>query len=411
MMPRRLLAVLLLCLLAPASAQALSQRATVLHKGGVNDGDTIIVKLAGQTKVIRFLGVQAFELTAYNNDNPSKWRGECNAVAAARFVLKEVRAARYQVRLSSAAPKTDSRQRLIRRIEVLIGGRWRDLGAMLLERGLTLWLHNDSDPQVNDRYNLLEQQAAARGVGLWRPEACGKGPAAAATFGLRIMSDPVGDDPADINGEWVRITNTGPVAVPLTAWYLGDAGPKSERYHFPAGTSIAPGQSITVYNGSGTNTATALYRGLGHTLFENSFNGGGAGDGAYLIDPDGDVRAHTVYPCLLACGDPNQGAVQVRANPIRGPEYVTIKNVSGHPVDLFQYELRVKGNYAFGPSSVLDAGETMQVFVEGSPSDDTRLVRHIGYPGAYMKDSGGTARLSTFDEIDLACDSWGSGHC
>lgn len=412
-MARRLLIAALLLLVpatGTASAQGPTQTATVLERGGVNDGDTILVRLSGRTEVVRLLGVQAFELTTYNNNDPSRWTGECNAVPAARFVLKTLRRAGPRVRLSSPAPRTDSRGRLIRRVEVRLGGRWRDLAAMALRRGLVLWLHHVASEDINRTYSLVQQRAAARGLGLWRPEACGAGPSEGAAFELRIMSDPLGED-TDRNGEWVRITNTSAQGVPLTGWYLGNAGPKAERFRFPAGAAIAPGASLTVFNGAGAATASAFFRDLPNNLFENSFNGGGAGDGAYLLDPDGDVRAHAIYPCLLDCTDPEQGTVQVRANPIRGPEYVTIRNVSDHPVDLYRYQLRVKGAYAFGPDSVLAPGETMRVYIKGRPSEDTRLVRYIGYPGAYMRDAGGTARVSTFDEIDLACESWGDGRC
>lgn len=404
----RLLPFLVVVLLS-GSAQAAAQNAEVLRKGGVNDGDTIIVRADGRTEVIRLLGVQAFELSAYNNDDPTRWRGECHSVPAARFVLATIRRAGYRVRLSSPAPKTDKRGRLIRQVDVRLDGRWRDLGQMLLRRGLVLWLHHVAEAGLNRRYSLAEQTAAAKGVGIFRSRACGAGPAQDASFELRIMSDPIGGDTG--NGEWVRITNTGSRDVALGGWYLGNAGPKAERFRFPADARIAAGGSVTVFNGAGPTGATAFHRGLGHNLFENSDNGNGAGDGAYLLDPDGDVRAHTVYPCLLACSDPDQGALQVRANPIRGPEYVLIRNVSDHPVDLHRHQLRIKGAYPFGPESVLAPGETMQVFVKGDPSQDTRLVRHVGYDGAYMNDAGGSARVSTYDEIDLACDAWGSGRC
>ncbi|MEJ7783644.1 MAG: lamin tail domain-containing protein [Solirubrobacteraceae bacterium] len=406
---QRLLPILVLGLLS-GSAQATTQNAEVLRKGGVNDGDTIIVRLNGRTEVIRFLGVQAFELSTYNNNDPTRWRGECHSVPAARFVLRTIKRAGYRVRLSSPAPRTDTRGRLIRQVDVRLDGRWRDLEQMLLRRGLVMWLHHVAEAGLNRRYSLAQQTAAAKGVGIFRSSACGAGPRQDASFELRIMSDPIGED-TDRNGEWVRITNTGAQAVSLGGWSLGNAGPKAERFRFPAGAGIAAGGSVTVFNGAGTTGVTAFYRDLDHNLFENSDNGNGAGDGAYLLDPDGDVRAHTVYPCLLACSDPNQGALQVRANPIRGPEYVLIRNVSDHPVDLHRYQLRIKGAYPFGPESVLAPGEAMQVFVKGDPSEDTRLVRHIGYDGAYMNDGGGSARVATYDEIDLACDAWGSGRC
>jgi endonuclease YncB( thermonuclease family) len=404
-MPRSLALLLALVFAAPASAQT----ARVVRAHPVNDGDTIFVRIGGGERTIRFLGVQAFELSVYNNANPSKWRGECNSVAAARFVLKTIKRTGYRVRLSSPAPFTDSRNRLVRKVEVRSGGRWRDLSAMLLSRGLVLWLHHIKDQRLNDNYNRLEQSAANRGVGLWDAEQCGAGPVAPPVE-LRVFSDPLGED-TNVNDEWVRVTNTGSVALPLDGWYLGNAGPKAERYRFPPGTVLGAGESFTVHTGSGTNGGGHLYRGLSHTIFENSYNGSGAGDAAYLLDPDGDVRAHTIYPCLVACTDPHVGDVQVTANAVRGPERVDVKNVSATPIDLFGYQLRVKGNYAFDRDSVLAPGETMSVFIKGDPSEDTRLEKHIGYPGAYMRDAGGTARVSTFDEIDLACDFWGDGDC
>jgi endonuclease YncB( thermonuclease family) len=405
-MHRSIALILALAFAAPASAQT----ARVVRAHPVNDGDTIFVRMGGKERTIRFLGVQAFELSVYNNANPSKWRGECHSVQAARFVLKTVKRTGYRVRLSSSAPWTDERGRLVRTVEVREGGRWRDLSAMLLSRGLVLWLHHIKDKDLNERYNRLEQQAAARGAGLWSGDDCGAGPSQEAALQLRVFSDPLGED-TDVNDEWVRVTNTGATAVPLGGWYLGNAGPKSERFPFPAGTTIGPGESLTVHTGNGTGGGGRFYRGIGHTIFENSYNGFGAGDAAYLVDPDGDVRAHMIYPCLFRCTDPRTGDVQVTANAVRGPERVDIRNISDTPIDLFGYQLRVKGNYAFDRDSVLAPGETMSVFIKGDPSEDTRLEKHIGYPGAYMRDAGGTARVSTFDEIDLACDFWGDGDC
>ena len=62
-------------------------------------------------------------------------------------------------------------------------------------------------------------------------------------------------------------------------------------------------------------------------------------------------------------------------------------------------------------AAVLAPGETMEIDVMGSPSSDTRVVRHMGIDGPYLPDRGGAVSVTTFDEIVLACDSWGSGHC
>lgn len=425
-MPRRLLLTLLLGLLAPTTTAAAATGpcfpdgtgptcqidiATVPKTGGVNDGDTIDAIVGGRREHVRFIGVQAMELTRYSV-TPSKRRGECHALAATNLVEKLVRQSHHRVRLTAQHPRRDSRGRLERSVAVRIGGRWRDVGELEMARGLTLWLHNTTETAWNQRYNLLGQQSAAKGIGLFDPTTCGAGPSQDVPLKIWVMSDPIGDDDANINAEYVRIQNrSATTSVSLDGWWLSDAGAKPLRYHFPAGTRLGPGQTLTVHTGSGSNSGLNFYRGLSGTQFENSVNGGGAGDGAYLFDPQGDLRAHMIYPCLVACADPNQGALRVTANAIRGPEYVLIRDVSDHALNLFGDELRLPGGYGFGPDSVLQPGETMQVFVEGDPSDDTRLVRHIGYGGAYLADSGGTAAVTTFDEIVLGCDSWGDGHC
>jgi hypothetical protein len=173
---------------------------------------------------------------------------------------------------------------------------------------------------------------------------------------------------------------------------------------------LEPGHTITVHVGHGQNVGDAFYWGLPGTIFENSVNGGNVGDGAYLFDPQGDLRYDQVYPCLVACTDPLQGAVQITAHAI-GPEYALVRNISSRPIDLYGYELRTPGGYAFGSDSVLQPGEQIEIDVKGNPSRDTHRVRHMGIDGAYLPDSGGALKVTTFDEIVLACDSWGSGHC
>ena len=95
----------------------------------------------------------------------------------------------------------------MRTVEVRLDGRWRDLSAMLLSRGLVLWLHHIKDQRLNETYNRA--RAAGRRA---RRRACGartraaRGPSPDAQLELRVFSDPLGED-TDINDEWVRVTN------------------------------------------------------------------------------------------------------------------------------------------------------------------------------------------------------------
>jgi len=375
----------------------------------INDGDTIGVDIDGDGthKVfqIRFSGIQAMEETRYST-HESQLRGQCHAVAAAREVYRLMRLGHRRVRLTAQDPQTDRLGRLFRNLQVRIRGRWVDVGTDEMRKGLTLWMHVRNETAYNRIYNTLGQQAMHRHIGMWNPTTCGVGPDQDVPLKVWVMSDPLQDDTADT--EWIKIRNQGSSDVPLGHWWVRDSGLR--RYTFPAGTVLRAGHTITVYVGHGPSGPDNFDWGQPGTVFENSINGGDVGDGAYLFDPQGDLRDYMVYPCIVQCSDPLQGAVRVTAHP-DGREYVLVKNVTAQPVDLYGYELRMPGGYAFPPGTVIAPGDTLTVFVEGSPSQDSSDTLHEGVPGAYMPDSGGAVEVTTFDEIDLDCDSWGSGRC
>jgi endonuclease YncB( thermonuclease family) len=378
----------------------------------VNDGDTIDVDLTGDGSrrhyAVRFIGVQAMEETRYSH-TPSKRRGQCHALEATNLVERLMKLGHHRVRLAAQSPRTDSRGRLFRSVAVKIGGRWRDVGEKEMARGATLWMHVAGESAWNRRYNTLGQEAERRHIGLWNPVTCGVGPGQTVPLKMWVMSDPLGPDTMNINTEYIAIRNlSSNQPLPLGRWWVRDSGLR--RFTFPRGTVLAPGHTIIVHSGHGRHQGDAFYWGLPGTIFENSANGGDVGDGAYLFDPKGDLRAYMVYPCLVACSDPNLGAIRVIQHAV-GREYALVRNVSNHAVDLYGYELRTPGGYAFPPGSVLQPGETMEVDVEGDPSTDTPLVRHLGIDGPYLPDRGGAISVTTFDEIVLACDAWGSGHC
>lgn len=90
-----------------------------------------------------------------------------------------------------------------------------------------------------------------------------------------------GDDRENLNGEWVRLTNTGEGPVLVAGWTLSDAS-GTDPYIFPA-IVILPAESVTVYVGSGTMNGTALFMGRTNPVFGNS------GDMATLKDGTGNI--------------------------------------------------------------------------------------------------------------------------
>jgi hypothetical protein len=347
------------------------------------------------------------ELHRYSSRR-SKRRGECHAVAAANRVEDLVRASRNRVRLSSQFPSTDHDGRLIRWIAVRRHGRWQDLGAVLMREGHTLWMDNITDTAWNRRYNVLGQRAAQARRNLWNTASCGAGPQQQLPIRVWVLSDPPGWDTPD--GEWVKVQNRSATeTLRLGGWWVRDA--MLRRFTFPAGTTVAPGATATVHVGSGSSRGNEFFWGLRTTVFENAGDDRDLGDGAYLFDPQGDLRAWMLYPCRVACSDPYQGALDVIAQP-RRPERVTMRNRSARPVDLYGYALAIRGSsFPFDASSVLAPGEAMTVYMQGDPHEDARGLRHLGVSGYTLPDAGGSVRVSAFNGVTLACDAWGYGTC
>ncbi len=74
-------------------------------------------------------------------------------------------------------------------------------------------------------------------------------------------------DNSSLNGEWVRIKNTASTARTITGWTLRDTA--NHVYTFPK-TTVEPGASIYVYTGTGSNTSTKRYWGMGWHVWNNS---------------------------------------------------------------------------------------------------------------------------------------------
>jgi endonuclease YncB( thermonuclease family) len=402
-----LVAVLCVAVLSPGAAQA---RTWSAHVVSVNDGDTIHVRLSGRVFTVRLSSIQAMEQSVYN-PHPSLRRGECHSLEATARLEALVRAGHGRVRLSARSASSHAGYRLRRSVAVRIGGRWRDVGEILISEGHALWMPGIVEDTWNRRYNVAEQQAALKHVGLWNPVHCGAGPSQEVPMRVLVSSDPVGGDTSNVNGEWIKVQNlSATTPLPLARWWVRDS--MLRRFTFPAGTVAGPGRTVTVHVGRGQDSGEDFFWGFSFPIFENA-NGDGRnlGDGGYLFDPHGDLRAAMVYPCLVQCTDPNQGAVVVAAQ-ARGDEFVRVRNTSDHPVDLYGYEMAMFGStYPFGPDSLVQPGQTMQLDVAGDPRSDTALRRHWGLSGRQFRDSGGSIALTTFTQITLACASWGSGHC
>jgi len=427
-MRRLLLALSAVLLLAVAAAPARAARTEPCRIGTkaptcsvwtadvnfVHDGDTIDVDLRGDGSErdfkVRITGINATEQTVYTSHR-NKRRGECHALEATARLEQLIKRGRGVVRLAAQNERSRSAGRLRRSVSVRINGAWQDVGRVMIAEGHALWLGNHTESAWNARYAVLAQQAATRRVGLWNPTYCGVGPDDEVALRLLVNWDADGTDGQDLNGEWATIRNLDPVrGISLGGWWFRDSALR--RYRFPASAHVPPGGSVRVFVGDGFQTATDFFWNLDVAAFDNeTYDERAMGDGGYLFDPQGDLRAWMMYPCRIACTDPLAGALDIETQS-RRPESVTLRNVTGVAVDLEGYRLDSwPDGYIFGADSVVQPGEVMRVEIEGDPYDDERLVKHWGKDGEILANHGDKVTLRTLTDIVLGCDAWGDRSC
>ncbi|MEV0898855.1 lamin tail domain-containing protein [Actinoplanes sp. NPDC049802] len=365
----------------------------------VADGDTLKVDFAGDgttaAESVRIIGVQAMEQTVYS-PRPERRRGECHSLTATAALEKLVAAGGGRVRMTAQHPASSSRDRPLRSVAVRIGGQWRDLGHELIRQGHALWLPFSDEWAWDADYQYAAQQAATERRRLYDADTCGVGPAQDSGLTVWVNGDADGLDDIDLNGEWVRIGNPSTRDVPIGGWWIRDSGLR--RYTFAAGTVAPAGGAVYVHIGRGRDTATHKYWGLTAPVFANiipalHFNG----DGGYLFDPQGDLRAWMIYPCLTGCGSPLTGRARLRVKPT-GPELIELVNTGTEAVDLFGHVVMSKWwAHRFEERTVLAAGEAITVPLGGG--------RRI------LDDAGGVVTLLTADQWTVTCTAWGSGRC
>lgn len=275
----------------------------------VDDGDTVDVNLAGDGTSrpvrIRYIAVQAMELSVYNK-TLSKIRGQCWGVEAAKFMHSLVYNRKVRLTSRHANSYSSVNVRPLRSVAVQQDGHWVDTGGLEIDAGLALPDLRDDEYLHNGDYMMRGQRAAANHVGMYSDSAhCGVGPFQEDPLRVNINWDAKGYDKDNPNGEWVDIWNDGPTPVSLAGWWIRDAayrGTKAHGYEFPASAVVQPGSKIRLHVGNGTDDADTFYWGINEAIFANVTNNAKMmGDGAWMFDPKGDLRAYQMYPCRYAC--------------------------------------------------------------------------------------------------------------
>ena len=229
----------------------------------VVDGDTLDVAGPGGESTVRIVGINTPEID------------ECLYEEATDALAELVEG--EDLVLVSDESDVDQFGRALRYVELTDG---TDVGAELVADGLALARRYEPDTARHGRYEDLQRSAREAGVGLWAPDACGP-VASGVSIEVEVNADAPGDDSENLNGEWVRFTNTGAEPVDLDGWEVADES-ASHRYEFDD-TVLEPDASITLFTGCGRDTDDARY-----WCATNSAVWNNDGDTVFLRDPSGN---------------------------------------------------------------------------------------------------------------------------
>ena len=192
----------------------------------------------------------------------------------------------------------------------------------------------------NNTYAELSQFAARAGDGIWETDACGAGPDAGTRSRLKVKWDADDADSAErqrrvrprheLRSRQRRVSLRGLVGARL----------RTAALHLPARVSLSrPVARSSVHTGAGARGGTPSTGGEGPPCSRTRpARGRRIGDGAYLFDPQGDLRARAGYPCRLGCSEPLAGKVGLDAK-YKAPESIQVPNASSGPIDLTEYEV------------------------------------------------------------------------
>jgi endonuclease YncB( thermonuclease family) len=381
----------------------------------VTDGDTFRFantpnRRTSSYQIIRLIGVQAPEVS-----RKGFHAGECNGDLAQQELVT-IAEGRRVVLAARADTRDRARNRKLRTAYVQDGkGNWVDLAAQMLRGGWGQWFPKKSEPAHNREYHELAQAAQVAGLNIWNPTNCGNRYATGIPLQMWIQPDPSGNDWKNVNGEYIRIANQSPdAAADLSGWSLRDGSLNWLR--FPSGTVIPANSALTVRVGVGRNTATTLFWGRKRPVFSNlGVTADYMGDGAYLIDRQGNVRAWYMYPCLGDCSDPRMGLVKITkvrhdppGNEVRRPnsEFVIVKNTGAETFSMVGYEIRIGGwTREFGPHDTLGPGQSLKILIGKGQDNGTR--RYFGMHHSILNNTGDMISLRSFDARVIDCYAYG----
>ena len=131
----------------------------------VVDGDTIVVRIDGREKRLRYIGMDTPETV--KPGSPVEWMGPEASRANAALVEGKT------VELEKDVSETDQYGRLLRYVWLVDGNRWTMVGLELVRRGYAQVETDPPDVRYAGRFVAAQRAARDAGLGLWGPAPSG----------------------------------------------------------------------------------------------------------------------------------------------------------------------------------------------------------------------------------------------
>lgn len=236
----------------------------------VIDGDTIDVLFSdGTEERVRMVGIDTPE--SYGENDPAKWDGIDDAIVLDRWG-KTAKAESEEVLFGSyvyldydeIAGERGYYGRLLAYVVLPSGVTYN---AYLVQEGLAR-VYLSADFERMDQYLAYEGSAKSQGNGVWSQ----------ADFSEK---DGVRIDTINPFSESIIISNYTESAVDMSSWSLHDEAQKT--FVFPAGFTLQPNRSVTVYSYEGINSLLILYWNNDSNVWNND------SDSATLVDGQGTI--------------------------------------------------------------------------------------------------------------------------
>lgn len=250
----------------------------------------------GSTDTIRLLGVDTPETSA-GDTQPSEWEGIPDNADGREWLANwggqasdyaEDRLAGQEIYIE-VDPESDRRGTYDRLLVYAYQSESseKSFNLRLIENGYARMY--DTQFSQRSEYQAAESEARDNDVGVWdytapstsSPPSDGSGGGQDADVVVStIHADAAGNDHENLNEEYIELTNEGGPTVDMSGWTLSDEA--NHVYTFPSGFTLEPGDTVTIYTGSGSNSESELYWDSGAAVWNNS------GDTIIVTNDDGE---------------------------------------------------------------------------------------------------------------------------